>query len=247
MDRAFSILNIKSLDDDAREFEGVATTPEPDRAGDVIEPLGAKFKNPLPLLKQHDHGSPIGTVTLNAPTAKGITFKAKVAKSTTPGPLKDRLDLAWEEIKAGLVRAVSIGFTANPENVEGLKSGGRRFKAYEVLELSSVTIPMNSQALITAVRSIDGADPQDPEDDDAGEGDEDPDQDEAAVSAKGDPASTNPEDATKAASGKHRVVRLNDPGRVRPPPFHIRTLHRERRSDADSDNALQHRGTNSGL
>lgn len=246
MDRAFSILNIKSLDDDAREFEGVATTPEPDRAGDVIEPLGAKFRNPLPLLKQHDHGSPIGTVTLNAPTAKGITFKAKVAKSTTPGPLKDRLDLAWEEIKAGLVRAVSIGFTANPEGVESLKSGGRRFKAYEVLELSSVTIPMNSQALITAVRSIDGAEPQDP-DDDADENGDDDEQDEAAVSAQGDPATQDPEAATKAASGKHRVVRLNDPGRVRPSPFHIRTLHRERRSDADSDNALQHRGTNSGL
>ena len=37
-----------------RMITGVATTPTPDRVGDIIEPLGVRFNNPLPLLWQHD-------------------------------------------------------------------------------------------------------------------------------------------------------------------------------------------------
>ena len=47
---AYSILDIKQVDEDQRMIRGVATTPEPDRAGDIVEPLGIKFRNPIPLL-----------------------------------------------------------------------------------------------------------------------------------------------------------------------------------------------------
>ena len=50
MNRAYSILEIKTVSDDQRIITGTATTPSPDRVGDVVEPLGVKFKNPLPLL-----------------------------------------------------------------------------------------------------------------------------------------------------------------------------------------------------
>ena len=60
MNRAYSVLNIKSVDTDKRQISGIATTPETDRAGDIIDPLGAKFADELPLLWQHEHGKPIG-------------------------------------------------------------------------------------------------------------------------------------------------------------------------------------------
>jgi hypothetical protein len=53
MDRAYSLLEVKAVDDAARVIRGVATTPTPDRVGDIVEPLGVRFKNPLPLLHQH--------------------------------------------------------------------------------------------------------------------------------------------------------------------------------------------------
>ena len=43
MDRAYSVLTIKSVDADRRVITGIATTPTPDRHGDIIEPLGVTF------------------------------------------------------------------------------------------------------------------------------------------------------------------------------------------------------------
>lgn len=154
MNRAYSVLEIKAVDDDARVIRGVATTPEPDRMGDIVEPLGVKFRNPLPLLHQHDNRSPVGTVKFDKPTKNGITFEARLPKIEEPGPLKDRVDTAWGEVKAGLVRAVSIGFKAiEYAFIEG--TGGVRFTDTEVLELSLVTIPANAGAVISTIKSID--------------------------------------------------------------------------------------------
>src|SRR5262245_7173644 len=110
--RAYSTLQVKGVDADLRVFKGTATTPTPDRLGDVIEPLGVKFTNPMPLLWMHKHDQPIGQVIFKPPTKNGIEFEAKIARTDTPGPFKDRLDEAWESVKLGLTPAVSIGFKA---------------------------------------------------------------------------------------------------------------------------------------
>ncbi|EJO27565.1 HK97 family phage prohead protease, partial [Achromobacter marplatensis] len=125
-----------------------------DRVGDIINPLGASFKNPLPLLHQHRHDMPIGLVRFNTPTAKGIEFEAEIPSIDEPGPLKDRLDTAWGEIKHGLVRAVSIGF--RPIKYAYMEDGGIDFQETEIYELSSVSIPANAAAIINAVKSMDG-------------------------------------------------------------------------------------------
>lgn len=155
MDRAYSVLTVRSIDEDARVIRGVATSPTPDRMGDIVEPLGVSFKNPLPLLWQHNHQKPIGTVKFDKPTKDGITFEASLAAIDEPGALKDRIDEAWQSVKAGLVRAVSIGFRALEYSL--LKDGGYRFTKSEVIELSLVTIPANSDATITVIRSVDTA------------------------------------------------------------------------------------------
>lgn len=153
MNRAYSLLTVKAVSEDKRVITGVATTPTPDRVGDIVEPLGVRFRNPMPLLHQHDSRLPVGTVKFDKPTKDGITFEARLPKIEVDGPLKDRVDTAWEEIKAGLVRGVSIGFRSLEESF--MDDGGVRFVESEVLELSLVTIPANADAVISTIKTYD--------------------------------------------------------------------------------------------
>jgi HK97 family phage prohead protease len=151
-DRAYSMITVKAVDesDGKRTIKGTATTPDVDRVSDIVYPLGVQFKNPMPLLHQHDHDRPIGTVSFQKPTAKGIEFTAELPIIDEPGPLKDRVDTAWGEVKHGLVRAVSIGFRPL-KYAYNEKTGGYDFLETEVYELSLVTIPANASALISSV------------------------------------------------------------------------------------------------
>lgn len=153
MNRMYSVLTVKAVEEDQRIIRGVATTPNPDRVGDIVEPLGVQFKNPMPLLHQHDHDKPVGSVTFDKPTAEGITFEAKLPMIEDAGPLRDRIETAWGELKAGLVRAVSIGFRAL--EYAWMDDGGIRFTKSEVLELSLVSVPANADAVISTIKSID--------------------------------------------------------------------------------------------
>lgn len=153
MNRAYSILTVKTVEEDQRIIRGTATTPSTDRVGDIVEPLGVKYKNPLPLLHQHRSSEPVGTVRFDKPTKDGIEFEARLPKVAEPGPLKDRVDTAWGEVKLGLVRGVSIGF--RPIEYSFMDEGGIRFIESEVLELSLVTVPANADATITLIRSVD--------------------------------------------------------------------------------------------
>jgi HK97 family phage major capsid protein/HK97 family phage prohead protease len=181
--RAYSLLTVRAVNEDQRVIRGTATTPTPDRMGDIVEPLGVSFKNPLPLLHQHNAREPVGTVKFAKPTADGIDFEAQLPVVVEPGPLKDRVDTAWGEVKLGLVRGVSIGFRSI--EMSFMEDGGIRFIQSEVLELSLVTIPANAEATIQAVKSVDAA--------------------LLAASGRGQPASgRNP----PGASGQQRPVKL---------------------------------------
>lgn len=153
MNRAYALLTVKAVDEDQRIITGIATTPEVDRQGDIVEPEGADFKLPLPFLWQHDSTQPIGHVIAAKVTKAGIEIKAQIAKMDEPGTLKDRLDEAWQSLKTGLVSGLSIGFKeveyARIENSYGL-----RFLKWLWLELSAVTIPANASGAITTVKSL---------------------------------------------------------------------------------------------
>lgn len=152
MTRAYSIFHIKSFDEDLREISGIASTPSPDRSRDIVVPEGAKFAEEIPLLWQHDHDKPIGTARLGPPSKAGIPFSAKIEKIAEPGELKSLLDRAWQSIKAGLVRGISIGFRSLSH--EYMDDGGIKFTEYEIFELSAVTIPANAEATITNIKHI---------------------------------------------------------------------------------------------
>jgi HK97 family phage major capsid protein/HK97 family phage prohead protease len=152
--RAYSILEVKSSDDDKRTFSGIATTPKTDLMEDIVEPEGAEFKLPIPLLWQHNAAQPIGHVTRAKVTKHGIEVEGHIAKIDEDGTLKSRLDEAWQSIKSGLVRGLSIGFRSLEESaIKG--TYGYRFIRWRWLELSAVTIPANSEATFTAVKSFD--------------------------------------------------------------------------------------------
>jgi hypothetical protein len=62
MDRAYSLLEVKGIaeDSDYVTITGIASTPTTDKMGDIVEPMGAKFVTPMPLLWQHRHAEPVG-------------------------------------------------------------------------------------------------------------------------------------------------------------------------------------------
>ena len=107
--RAYSVLEIKSVDEGKRVIRGIATTPTVDRVGDIIDPLGVKFTNPMAFLWQHRHDQPIGQVKFDRPSKNGINFEAEIASTDEPGTLKDRLDEAWQSIKMASLMSVVLG------------------------------------------------------------------------------------------------------------------------------------------
>ncbi len=155
MDHAYSLLEVKSLDRDERVIRGIASTPTLDRVGDSVDPMGARFKMPMPLFMHHDSRLVVGSVTFAKPDAKGIPFEARIPKIEEPGTLKDRVDEAWQSVKYKLITAVSIGFRPIAGAIEQIKGGGVRFKEWEWLELSLVPVPANAEATIQTIKSLD--------------------------------------------------------------------------------------------
>lgn len=141
-------------DNDKRFFKGIATTIGEDRYGDIVESEGAQFNLPIALLWQHRSDMPVGQVTKATTSKKDIKVEGYIAKTDIPGTLKDRLDTAWQELKLGLVRFLSIGF--NPLEYNYMEeSYGIHFLKWEWLELSLVTIPANADSSITSIKRFD--------------------------------------------------------------------------------------------
>lgn len=152
--RAYSLLTVKSVDSERRMIAGVATTPTPDRMGDIVESMGVQFTNPLPLLLYHDSKQPVGLVTFKKATKAGIEFEARIPTIDEPASLKDRVDTAWASVKAGLIKGVSIGFRSL-EEAFNKETNGIRFLKTEVVELSLVAVPANQDATIHSIKHFD--------------------------------------------------------------------------------------------
>jgi HK97 family phage prohead protease len=153
--RAWSTLEIKAVDKKTRTIQGIASTISTDRMGDIVDPKGATYALPLPLLSQHQQSKPIGHVVKARATADHIEIEAR-------GPLESGLgylEEAWAQVELGLVRGLSIGF--QPLELEAIRdaagdrTGGYRFKRWQWLELSAVTIPANAEANISTVKRFD--------------------------------------------------------------------------------------------
>lgn len=152
MKHACYMVEIRSTDDDKRIIEGIANTGAVDSYNTILEPEGAEFKLPLPVLYQHNSKQPIGHVVEAKVSKNGIRVKLQLA----PAGVAGFIDEAWSLIKAGLVRGLSVGFDPI-EEVFDKTFNGFRFPKWRWLELSTVTIAANSDATMLAVRSADEA------------------------------------------------------------------------------------------
>lgn len=153
MGRAYSLLEVKALDPAGRRLTGIASTPELDRHGDLLDLAGLTFRNPIPFLLHHDDKTPIGLATL-AVVDGVLAFDATIAEVDEPGPLKTTADHAWQSLKAGVMSGASIGFRVLDNAVKYLATGARQILRAEVCELSLVTIPANQSASVRLVKSL---------------------------------------------------------------------------------------------
>lgn len=130
--------------DDPLEF--VMSDGSVDRMKDIIEPDGWRLdnfrRNPIALFG-HDPGFPIGKWH-DVGVRKGqLTGRLELLE-----PVTDQLRHIHAAVKAGVLRAVSVGF--HSDSIEPLKSGGSRFTEAELVECSLVSVPANPNALAMA-------------------------------------------------------------------------------------------------
>lgn len=152
--RAYSTFEIKSFDEETRTVEGIASTPEIDRGGDEMSSKGAVFVLPMPFKWQHKEA--VGNVVFAAVTDAGIRIKAVLPKIAEAGRLKDQVDYAWQSMKHGLTRGLSIGWRPIDATFNQA-TGGLKVAKWEWFETSAVDIPMNANATITAIKSADAS------------------------------------------------------------------------------------------
>jgi hypothetical protein len=157
VNRAYSLLDIKSVDGPRRLFSGTATSPTTDRVGDRIDPRGVKFAKTMPLLLYHDSHKPVGEARFGKATSTGIPFEAQISQVDRPGVVQDRINEALDSLNATppLIKAVSIGFRELEPPTYNKETGGFDFSSIEVLELSMVVIPANADATIANIKSFD--------------------------------------------------------------------------------------------
>lgn len=130
-------------------FEGLlATYNNVDLGGDLIEP-GAFQKtlqengNTIPLLWQHDTHSPIGSLTVSD-TPEGLAVQGAILTDTSIG------DYAYKTLKGSAIRGLSIGY----DTVKAVWEGNvRHLKEIRLWEGSIVTFPMDTHAMVLAVKA----------------------------------------------------------------------------------------------
>ena len=122
-----------------------------DRGGDIVLPDSiddkSYQKNPI-VLFNHWHDSPVGKSLWRKTEDDGVLAKTQFA--TTP-----LADDVFQLNKEGVLNAWSIGFSVNKDGFEyDDKTGITTYTDIELLEYSSVTVPMNQDAITEGLKII---------------------------------------------------------------------------------------------
>jgi HK97 family phage prohead protease len=160
IEKKFVRFDCKAMSDSG-EFSGIASTyGNKDLGGDVIE-RGAFTKtlaergSDRPLLWQHRADSPIGVGTFRD-SEEGLLIEKGRLLLALPDGLK-----AYTVLREGCINGLSIGFEAIKWEWKRADDPDawpiRHVKEARLWETSVVTFPMNEQAVVTSVKSIDPA------------------------------------------------------------------------------------------
>jgi HK97 family phage prohead protease len=146
----FQLSELKAAGD-GWEVAGYASTfgGDPDSYGDIVAKgafLNSLAKRPnVRLLWQHDMGEPIGKVISLTEDDKGLFGRWSIVPTDTGKK-------AHELLKHDLVDSFSIGFMTGDADYR--EDGVRVLKEVELVEVSIVTIPANTNATITSFKSV---------------------------------------------------------------------------------------------
>jgi HK97 family phage prohead protease len=137
-----SIIVEKELNDTERTLTQYISTKTLDRGKDVMTPDGVMLddyrKNPI-VLFMHDYKLPIGRSLWQKPDSKGVLAKTKFG--TVPFA-----DDVYSLHKEGILNGWSIGFKPKEWTFDR-DANITTYKKWELYEYSSVTVPMNQDAL----------------------------------------------------------------------------------------------------
>lgn len=143
--------------DDAGTITGLAWPfGRPDSVGDVIEKGAFALPPALPIVMEHDESQVVGVWESAAETDAGLEVKGRLFVEGI-GPARKARDL----MRTNRITGLSIGFKAS--GFDPLPSGGRKFNALTVTEISLCRRPVHPGARIISVKSITEGTPMDPE------------------------------------------------------------------------------------
>lgn len=161
-DKLFSNFLIKKakVDNEERTFTAVLTSNALDRDFEILLPDGINkseyMNNPVILLSHNQKELPIGKVKSIRKQGDNLIAKGVIAEGVRVA------DEAWQLIKNGFLKGISIGFSIleqrnpTPQDIKRFGKDIRRvISKYKLLEISVVSIPANQEALITGVKSLD--------------------------------------------------------------------------------------------
>lgn len=150
----FSFSSVKAKEDDKLIINGMASTTETDRMGDIVTASAwandnalRNFKNNPILLFNHDYNRPIGKVTETYATQFGLEVTAEISKAAEPS--------LYGLIGDKVLSTFSIGFMikdaryAPEEDIFYITE-------VELLELSCVSVPANAGCTFNVVKGYDG-------------------------------------------------------------------------------------------
>lgn len=126
-----------------------------DREGDVILPKGLKFRLPIPL--RHEHMRNVGHIYAAEVTDNYLDIEAQLADpdEAQSEQIRERLLAAWDSVRLGLARGLSVGIIPIKSEPTG-QGYGRKYLEAELIEGSIVEIPANAKATISVVKSYAG-------------------------------------------------------------------------------------------
>lgn len=148
MDTQYIEASIKKADDGS--FIAVASTNAVDRHGEVVDNNGwdikAFKKNPV-ILWAHDHNEPAIGVSKKT-WVEGAGKKAKLMIQPVLHDVTEKARAIKQLVEMGVINSLSVGFKpiSSPDGIT--------FTENELLEVSMVNVPANSEAMIMAFKSL---------------------------------------------------------------------------------------------
>ena len=163
--RAMIGVQIRSLDEANRECEFVASTENPVETmygREVLRMGGVRLERYManPVFLDSHNGTSIGNVLGSASSVR-VEGRELITRMRFAESGKGRL--AWDLVRQGHVRAVSIGYRVNPDSVKRLRAGEKDgeimgpcavVNEWELFETSLVPVPADEDALVRDAASF---------------------------------------------------------------------------------------------